>query len=86
MNLKQIIPIDSDKGMFAGVPFVVQPNGVLARVVNTEVMPHVTINKSKLQSLKPVLDWIQADWGLNFSKTHDRKVAMRILRNSVIKN
>jgi hypothetical protein len=46
----------------------------------------VTLNKTKMSSLMPVLNWIAKDWRLNLSKTHDRTVAFRILKNSVIKN
>ena len=84
-KLKEIIPVD--KGMFSGVPYVVQADGSLARIIDTEILPTMpSINKTKMPSLMPVLDWIAVDWKLNLSKTHDRKVAMRILRNSVKKN
>jgi hypothetical protein len=89
MNLKQIIPVDSEKGMFAGVPYVAKEDGSLARVINTEVMPVIqatNLGKTKMSALMPVLNWIAKDWKLNLSRTHDRKVAFRILKNSVIKN
>ena len=89
MNLKQIIPVDSDKGMFAGVPYVAKPNGNLARAINTEVMPGIqatNLPKTKMSALMPVLNWIAKDWKLNLSRSHDRKVAFRILKNSVINN
>ena len=84
--LKQIIPIDSEKGMFAGVPYVATPEGKLIRSIDTEVMPSVTLKKTKMSALMPVLDWIEKDWGLDLTQTHDRTVAFRILKNSVIKN
>ena len=89
MKLKQLIPVDSDKGMFAGVPYVAQEDGSLARAINTEVMPGIqatNLPKTKMSALMPVLNWIAKDWKLNLSKTHDRKVAFRILKNSVINN
>lgn len=46
----------------------------------------IKLNKTKMSSLMPVLNWIAKDWRLNLSKTHDRTVAFRILKNSVIKN
>jgi hypothetical protein len=57
--------------------------------INKGVFPTtkaVTLNKTKMSSLMPVLNWIAKDWRLNLSKTHDRTVAFRILKNSVIKN
>jgi hypothetical protein len=89
MNLKQIISVDSEKGMFAGVPYVAQEDGRLVRVINTEVMSGIqatNLPKTKMSALMPVLNWIAKDWKLNLSRTHDRTVAFRILRNSVIKN
>ena len=89
MNLKQIIPVDSDKGMFAGVPYVAKKDGSLSRVINTEVMPGIqatNLGKTKMSALMPVLNWIAKDWKLNLSRSHDRKVAFRILKNSIIKN
>ena len=88
-TLKQIIPIDSDKGMFAGVPYVAKEDGSLSRPINTESLPVIqatNLGKTKMTTLMPVLNWIAKDWKLNLSKTHDRTVAFRILRNSVVKN
>lgn len=88
-KLKQIIPVDSDKGMFAGVPYMAKEDGSLVRVINTEVLPVIqatSLGKTKMLALMPVLNWIATDWRLNLSRTHDRTVAFRILRNSVIKN
>lgn len=72
--------------MFSHIPCSITPKGRVVQNIKTEVMPHQTLGKTKMSALMPVLNWISKDWGLNLSRTHDRLVAFRILKNSVIKN
>ena len=72
--------------MFDHVNWAADKKGNLLRPLDTEIIPYQPINKVKMSALIPALKVIAADWKLNLSKTHDRTVALRILKNSVIKN
>jgi len=84
-NGNDIIIIDFTKSMFLE-SVLVKPNGNTFRPIDTELITHVTLEKSKMSSLIPVMNYIAKDWGLNLSKSHDLMVANRILVNSVKKN
>lgn len=80
-----IIHIDPSKSMFQERAFI-KPDGTIIRPIDTEVLNHITLEKSKVTGLMPVMNFIAKDWGLNLSKSHDRKVCDRILKNSIKKN
>ena len=73
-------------GMFDNINWVADKKGNLLRPLDTEVVTFQPLNKVKMSALIPALKVIALDWKLNLSKTHDRNVALRILKNSVSKN
>lgn len=80
-----IINIDPLKSMFQEKTFI-KSDGTIIRPIDTEVLTHITLEKSKMTGLIPVMNFIAKDWGLNLSKEHDKAVAKRILINSIKKN
>ncbi len=84
-NGYRIINIDISRSMFQEKSFV-KRDGTIIRPIDTEVLTHITLEKSKVTGLMPVMNFIAKDWGLNLSKEHDKIVAKRILINSIKKN
>lgn len=80
-----IIRINPVNSIFQEKSYV-KRDGTIIRPIDTEVLTHITFEKSKVTSLMPVMNFIAKDWGLNLSKKHDRAVAERILKNSIKKN
>lgn len=77
--MNTVIPKTTNTGLFNSVCKE-------TRSVNTEVITHNPLGKVKMSALMPALKVIAFDWGLKLSRSHDRLVAFRILKNSVIKN
>lgn len=84
--MKTIIPNTIGTGLFENTPWQVTKNGNIIRPVNTEVISHQPLGKIKMSALMPALNVIATDWGLKLSRSHDRLVAFRILKNSITKN
>lgn len=84
--MKAIIPNTINTGLFDNITWQATKDGNLTRPVNTEIITHQPLGKVKMSALIPALKVIAADWGLKLSRSHDRLVAIRILKNSVIKN
>ncbi len=81
-----IVAIDKNATMFPNANLAVKKDGSMVLVIDTEIIKHVDIKKSKVTALMPVLNYIAKDWSLNLSRTQDKVVANKILVNSIKNN
>ena len=65
---------------------VVMPDGSFSKKLNTDILPYVSLEKSKMSSLITPLFLISRQFNLNLSHKKDRDFAMNILNKSVINN
>lgn len=69
--------------MFKDTRFRITPKGKVIELVDTEILPHTPLEKTKMLDALPLLKLIGSDWGLKISNNNDMKIAMRILINSI---
>lgn len=75
-----------EKSMFANTRFVITEKGKVIEIVDTEILPYVPLEKTKMLTALPLLKMICADWNLKLSNNNDMRFAMRILINSIKNN
>jgi hypothetical protein len=76
----------TEKSMFKDTRFKITPNGKVVEIVDTEILPYVSLEKTKMLTALPLLKMICADKDLKLSNNNDMREAMRILINSIKNN
>jgi len=84
--MNPIIPENNEHGFFKNIKTYVSDNGNVFRTVDTDVIDIVSVGKSKLNDLLPVLRLMAIDWNLNLSKGKDMQIAKLKLAELVKNN
>jgi hypothetical protein len=83
--MNPIIPENNDHGFFKNIKTFVGDDGKVFRTVDTEVFECVSVGKSKVNDLLPILRLMAIDWKLNLSKAQDMQIA-KLKLNELVRN
>lgn len=84
--MKPIIPQGDEHGFFQNkITTMVGIDGQVIRIVDTEVINQISVGKSKVNDLLPILRLMSIDWKLNLSKSKDMLIA-KLKLNELVRN